>query len=281
MAGITRRRFVGRTATGIVGTALGILAGCSPAPSSVSSASSPSLGGDLLVDVTDGNLSDHDGTDLVNPVAGGDVAPQEGFVVVQDYIPAVLTDVRYYGTYNFVGERIDGYEEPLAILSVEAAEALRRASEDAQGHGYRLRLFDGYRPQRAVDHFCRWAESADESMREFFYPDIAKGDIFPQGYVARHSGHSRGSTIDLTLFDMAAGRDADMGGTFDFFGELSHPDYRGVSDGQYANRMLLRDIMAGAGFEPVSTEWWHFTLADEPYPDTYFDFPVAKASVVR
>lgn len=210
---------------------------------------------------------------------GGD--RQEGFVVIQDYVPDVMTDVRYFGTYNFVGERIDGYEEPLVILCQEAADALRIASDDAVSRGYRLKIFDGYRPQRAVDRFCRWAEDAsDTRMKQYFYPELEKSTLFPSGYIAEKSGHTRGSTVDISLFDMGLGRDVDMGGTFDYFGELSHPDARdGLSDEQYENRMALRDIMVGAGFEPLTTEWWHFKLADEPYPDTYFDFPVAYDSL--
>lgn len=263
---------------GVVGTTFGLLAGChrdaggsSPVPDDEADVS-----GHFLVEAS------RDPVPAVpsDVTAGGDGATQKGFVVVQDYIPSVMADVRYHGTYNFVGERIDGYEEPLVILSVEAADALRAVGDEAASRGYRLRLYDGYRPQRAVDHFCRWAESDDVSMKPFFYPGIDKGDIFPQGYVARQSGHSRGSTVDLTLFDMASGQDADMGGTFDHFGEESHPDHRAtLSEGQYRNRMELRDMMVAAGFDPCPNEWWHFTLAGEPYPDTYFDFPVSYSSL--
>lgn len=197
------------------------------------------------------------------------------FVSVGEYIPDVLLDVRYYSTYNFVGARIDGYESPIVLLTRQAADALRLVNADMLSQGYRLVLYDGYRPQRAVNHFARWAEdlSAD-AMKPVFYPDVDKCDLFKQGFIARRSGHSRGSTIDLTLLDAATGQLVDMGGPFDFFGELSHPDYAGVTPVQQANRMLLRDAMLKHGFKPLSTEWWHFTLKDEPYPDTYFDFPV-------
>ena len=198
-----------------------------------------------------------------------------GFVSVGKYIPDVLLDVRYYTSYNFVGERIDGYESPIVLLTKEAADALRLVNADMLSQGYRLVLYDGYRPQRAVDHFARWAEdlSAD-AMKPVFYPDVDKADLFEQGFIARRSGHSRGSTIDLTLLDAATGQLVDMGGPFDFFGELSHPDYAGVTPAQQANRMRLREAMLKHGFKPLSTEWWHFTLKDEPWPDTYFDFPV-------
>ena len=198
-----------------------------------------------------------------------------GFVRIGEAVPDVLQDIRYYSSFNFIGERIDGYEEPVALLTREAAEALKAAGDEAAGLGYRLKVFDAYRPQMAVDHFVRWARDPDDiRMKKYFYPDLEKKDIIPQGYVAEHSGHSRGSTVDLTLFDMATQRDLDMGGTFDFFGELSHPDYSGVSEAQHANRMLLQKLMVKHGFNPLETEWWHFTLENEPWPDTYFTFPV-------
>lgn len=198
-----------------------------------------------------------------------------GFVSLGQFIPDVLLDMRYYGTYNFVGTRIDGYESPCALLTWEAAAALAQVSVDALALGFRLRLYDAYRPRRAVAHFARWAEDlSDTRMKPYFYPDVDKADLFRLGFIARRSGHSRGSTVDLTLFDMAAGRDLDMGGAFDFFGPRSHPDYPALSPAQRANRDLLRRLMVRRGFCPLSTEWWHFTLENEPYPATYFDFPV-------
>ena len=205
-----------------------------------------------------------------------------GFVSIGETIPDALLDIRYYSSYNFIGERIDGYEEPAALLTREAAEALKAASDEAARQGFRLRVFDAYRPQQAVDHFMRWAaDPADTRMKQYFYPDTEKKDIIPQGYLTGHSGHSRGSTVDLTLFDMAAQRDADMGGTFDFFGERSHPDYAGVTEEQHANRMRLQKLMTGHGFCPLKTEWWHFTLENEPRPDTYFTFPVRNGIINR
>jgi len=198
-----------------------------------------------------------------------------GFVLIGEAIPDAILEIRYYTTYNFVGERIDGYEEPVALLTKEAASALQQVSDDMRAKGYRLVIYDAYRPQRAVDHFVRWAEdiSAD-SMKPIFYPEVDKRDLFSKGFIAKRSGHSRGSTVDLTLLDERTGRLLDMGGPFDFFGELSHPDNAGVTPEQHANRMLLRDAMVERGFRPLSTEWWHFTLNSEPYPDTCFDFPV-------
>ncbi len=198
-----------------------------------------------------------------------------GFVLLSEAVPDAILEIRYYSTYNFVGERIDGYEEPLAFLTKEAAAALAEVSEDLKEQGYRLKIFDAYRPQMAVTHFMNWAlDPEDVRMKEYFYPELEKDVLFPQGYIAEHSGHSRGSTVDLTLFDMRTEREVDMGGTFDYFGELSHPDYTDITEEQYANRMILRDAMLSHGFRPLDEEWWHFTLDGEPYPDTYFTFPI-------
>lgn len=198
-----------------------------------------------------------------------------GFVSAGEAIPDVLLDIRYYSSFNFIGERIDGYEEPTALLTREAAQALKTVSEEAMERGLRLKIFDAYRPQKAVDHFMRWAKDPDDiRMKQYFYPGLEKKDIIPQGYIAEHSGHSRGSTVDLTLFDMSLQQDLDMGGTFDFFGEKSHPDYAGTTAEQHENRMLLQRLMVQHGFRPLKTEWWHFTLENEPWQDTYFTFPV-------
>ena len=198
-----------------------------------------------------------------------------GFVKLSEYLPDVILEIRYYTYYNFVGERIDGYEAPEAMLTIEAADALREVSDELMSKGYRLKIYDAYRPQRAVNHFVRWAGNLkDTKMKKYFYPELDKRVLFKQGYIARKSGHSRGSTVDLTLFDVKESRDVDMGGTFDYFGKRSHSDYRKISREQYANRMLLRDVMLKHGFRAIRTEWWHFTLKDEPYPDTYFDFEV-------
>lgn len=211
------------------------------------------------------------------------VAPEadsSGFVLLADAVPDAIQEIRYYTTYNFVGERIDGYEQPIALITREAGEALQRASETVKAQGYRLKIFDAYRPQKAVDHFVRWSKDVDDTrMKEYFYPELDKSVLFEQEYIMEKSGHTRGSTVDLTLFDMKTEREADAGGTFDYFGELSHPDYRDITDAQYAVRMTLRDAMVGAGFRPLDSEWWHFTLEDEPYPDTYFTFPVNESSL--
>ena len=198
----------------------------------------------------------------------------EGFVSLAEAVPDAILEIRYGSTYNFTGDRVDGYEEPCAILSKEAAASLKAASDEAVSRGYRLKIYDAYRPQRAVAHFMRWAKDmSDTRMKQYFYPDLDKSVLFAQGYIAERSGHSRGSTVDLTLFDMKTGKELDMGGTFDWFGKESHPNWRGVTDAQFANRMLLREIMTAHGFKPIDEEWWHFTLENEPYPNTYFDFP--------
>ena len=201
---------------------------------------------------------------------------RSGFVDLSDVITDLILDIRYYSDFNFVGTRIDGYEEPVALISKEGAMALKEVADEAREKGYRLKIYDTYRPQQAVDHFVRWAEDLEDTkMKEYFYPEVNKVELFEKGYICAHSGHTRGSTVDLTLVD-ANNEDLDVGGTFDYFGELSHPDYKGVSDKQYSNRMFLRDLMARHGFTPIDEEWWHFTLKDEPYPDTYFTFPVRK-----
>ncbi|MBE5970513.1 MAG: peptidase M15 [Lachnospiraceae bacterium] len=202
------------------------------------------------------------------------------FVLLSEAVPDAILEIRYYSTYNFVGERIDGYEEPVALLTKEAAAALKEVSDELVAKGYRLKIYDAYRPQMAVDHFMRWALDAnDTKMKSYFYPELEKDVLFPQGYIAEHSGHSRGSTVDLTLFDMTTEKEVDMGGTFDYFGELSHPDYTNITEEQYNNRMILREAMMNHGFKPLAEEWWHFTLEDEPYPDTYFTFTVNSDSV--
>ena len=202
------------------------------------------------------------------------------FVLLSEAVPDAILEIRYYSTYNFIGDRIDGYEEPLAILTKEAAAALKEVSDELVGMGYRLKIFDAYRPQMAVTNFMNWALDPDDArMKDYFYPELEKSELFPQGYIAEHSGHSRGSTVDLTLFDMTTEREVDMGGTFDYFGQLSHPDYMDITEEQYAMRMLLREVMLKHGFKPLVEEWWHFTLENEPFPETYFTFPINSDSV--
>ena len=199
-----------------------------------------------------------------------------GFVLLSDLVPHVVQEIRYFSTYNFIGERIDGYEEPCAIVTAAAARALKAVSNEVFVQGCRLKIYDAYRPACAVRQFVLWGlEDRDVRMKPYFYPDLEKQELFEKGYIAKQSSHSRGSTVDLTLLDMRTGKELDMGGPFDLFGDVSHPDYRGITDEQYENRMTLRNAMLRGGFKPFPYEWWHFTLKDEPYPDTYFEFPVS------
>ena len=204
------------------------------------------------------------------------------FVLLADHVPQIIQEIRYYSTFNFIGERIDGYEEPCAILTLEAARALKKAANELNVQGYRLKVFDAYRPVCAVSQFVMWGiEDQDLRMKEFFYPDLEKHMLFSKGYIAARSSHSRGSTIDLTLLDMKTGMEVDMGSPFDLFGSISHPDSRDVTREQYENRMLLRHAMIRNGFLPFDCEWWHFTLKNEPFPDTYFEFPVSSRYLRR
>ncbi|MBQ4466671.1 MAG: M15 family metallopeptidase [Firmicutes bacterium] len=200
-----------------------------------------------------------------------------GFVLLSDYVPGVIQEIRYFSTYNFIGDRIDGYEEPCAIITKEAARALKSVANELNVQGYRLKVFDAYRPVCAVKHFVLWGiEDLDLRMKPFFYPELEKQELFIKGYIASQSSHSRGSTVDLTLLDMETGKELNMGSPFDLFSPISHPDYRGITEEQYNNRMILRNAMMRNGFEPIDCEWWHFTLKEEPYPDTYFEFPVSS-----
>ena len=211
------------------------------------------------------------------------------FVNLAEAVPDAILEIRYYSTYNFVGTRVDGYQQPVALLTRQAADSLRAVSDDLMKQGYRLKVFDAYRPQCAVDHFVRWAANvSDTLMKPYFYPNLDKSVLFEQLYIMEKSGHTRGSTVDLTLFDMATEKEVDMGGTFDWFGPESHPDFGGnpetgeykdnaqITAEQFHNRMILREAMLRHGFKPLDSEWWHFTLKDEPFKDTYFTFPVKQ-----
>ena len=205
-----------------------------------------------------------------------------GFVLLADYVPHIIQEIRYYSTYNFIGERIDGYEEPCALLTAEAARALKSVSNEMFVQGYRLKIFDAYRPACAVKQFVLWGiEDQDIRMKPYFYPSLEKQELFARGYIASQSSHSRGSTVDLTLLDMQTGKELDMGSPFDLFSPISHPDCREITEEQFENRMTLRHAMERSGFEPIDCEWWHFTLKNEPSPDTYFNFPVSSEYLKR
>jgi D-alanyl-D-alanine dipeptidase len=201
--------------------------------------------------------------------------PAEGFVYVHDLIPDAEYDIRYYGNNNFLGRRVDGYEKPVAILTREAAYALKAVSDELEPQGYALKIFDAYRPQKAVDDFIRWAgDPEDIKMKAIYYPDYDKKDLFALGYIAEKSGHSRGSTVDLTLVDKKTGRELDMGSRYDLLGEISHHGTSLITAEQTANREILRQTMVKHGFRFYYREWWHYTLQQEAYPDQYFNFDV-------
>jgi zinc D-Ala-D-Ala dipeptidase len=198
-----------------------------------------------------------------------------GFVDAATVVDGLVVDMRYFGADNFVGERIDGYERPRCLLSAQAARALAAVQRGLAARGLGLKVFDCYRPQRAVAHFVRWGRKVDDVKRKVeFYPDVEKRDLFRDGYIATHSGHSRGSTVDLTLVRRADARELDMGSPFDYLSPKSWPSDRSVSLGAQTNRRLLAAAMRAGGFLPYAKEWWHFTLTSEPFPRSYFDFPV-------
>ena len=229
-----------------------------------------------------------------------------GFVPLADVDATILQDMRYATSYNFVGRRIDGYRDPSCILHRRAAKALRRAQKRVNEQGYTLKVYDCYRPQRAVDHFVRWAEDLDdEAMKGEFYPNVDKTRLFADGYIAAKSGHSRGSTMDITLVRLPAkptrpyhpgeplvpcfapqgerfpDNSIDMGAGFDCFDTLSHTLDPRIQGRQRANRLLLKGTLEGLGFVNLAEEWWHYTFKPEAHPDTYFDFPVARKSLTR
>ena len=237
-------------------------------PSTLSNSSNPS---NLSLRA---QLARPEGSNLSNP--SNPASPEADFVLLADVCPDIIQEIRYYTTYNFVGERIPGYERPVAYLTRQAADSLKLVCDDLKEQGYRLKVFDAYRPQMAVDFFVRWgSDLEDQRMKEYFYPDCPKSELFRRGYIAHKSGHTRGSTLDLTLFDMKTEREVDMGGTYDFLGETSHYNYsHGLTRDQINHRRILREAMMRHGFKPIAVEWWHFTLRNEPYPDHYFTFPI-------
>ena len=224
------------------------------------------------------------------------------FVALDEVDPTILHDMRYRSKYNFVGQRIDGYRQPVCILDRRAARALKRAQDDLRQRGYTLKVYDCYRPQRAVDHFVRWSGNGDQRMKREFYPRVDKSRLFDDGYIARRSGHSRGSTVDLTLVRLPPkeqprwsrarfglvpctaprrrrfpDNSVSMGTSYDCFDTRAHTD--NAKGRARANRLLLRDTLDDAGFDDYANEWWHFTLRDERYPDRYFDFPVTRRAL--
>jgi len=204
--------------------------------------------------------------------------PPDDFVLLNQFCPEIRIDLKYFSGDNFVGGRIDGYYANACWLTRHAAQALAKVQQTLTESGLGLLIFDGYRPTRSVEHFIRWSsDQGEQPTRAEYFPAMDKSELFNRGYLARNSSHSRGSTADLTLVDLASGEPLDMGTRFDFFGQTSWINTTAVSAQALANRLLLRTIMEQHGFVPFQQEWWHFTLADEPYPERYFDFPVVES----
>jgi len=199
----------------------------------------------------------------------------DGFVYVKDVIKDIKVELRYYSTNNFIGKPIDGYKANKLIISKNAADALKKVQDELEAKRLCLKVFDAYRPQRAVNHFMRWAKKNNDTInKHHFYPNVKKKDLFKKGYIASRSGHSRGSTLDVTIIDNISGKELDMGSSYDFFGRQSWVNYEDITKTQKANRQLLQAVMIKNGFINYPKEWWHFTLRNEPFPETYFDFVV-------
>ncbi|MDA7798725.1 M15 family metallopeptidase [Flavobacteriaceae bacterium] len=197
----------------------------------------------------------------------------KGFSYVSEIDVTIKKELRYGTSNNFIGKPIDGYLKDSLIISTPAAKALKEIQTKLILSGLSLKIFDAYRPQQAVDHFVRWAKVMNDTlMKQLYYPDVQKSELFTLGFIASKSGHTRGSTVDLSIVDVKTNKEVDMGSSYDFFGEKSHPFYKKITEAQMKNRMLLRTIMIKNGFIPYDNEWWHFTLKDEPYPTTYFNF---------
>ncbi|OBY64442.1 M15 family metallopeptidase [Polaribacter vadi] len=198
-----------------------------------------------------------------------------GFVYLEDVDASIQKELRYLSNNNFIGRKIDGYKNNCVIITEQAAHQLKKVQTELLKKGLSLKVFDAYRPQEAVNHFVKWAKVlSDTLMKQEYYPKVPKSQLFNQGYIASKSGHTRGSTIDLTIIDVKTGKELDMGSPYDFFGVQSHPLHSNLSKEQKENRMLLRKVMLENNFKPYENEWWHFTLRNEPFRNTYFNFPV-------
>ncbi|WKD86155.1 D-alanyl-D-alanine dipeptidase [Polaribacter huanghezhanensis] len=199
----------------------------------------------------------------------------KGFVYLKDVDHTIQSEMRYISHNNFIGKPIDGYQKATIIVSKPAAIALKKVQQKLMQFNLSLKVFDAYRPQQAVDHFVRWAKRLNDTlMKQYYYPKVPKNQLFKLGYIASKSGHTRGSTVDLTIVDVTTGKELDMGSPYDFFGNTSHVIYKKLTEKQRANRLLLRSLMLSNGFNPYENEWWHFTLKNEPFPSTYFNFPI-------
>ena len=201
--------------------------------------------------------------------------PADKFVYLHKVIPTIKLDMRYFSTDNFMGTRVDGYKRNVALFTHEAATALKKVQFELEKDGMGLKVFDSYRPQKGVNHFIRWAKVlADTLTKQKYYPDVRKADLFDLGYIAERSGHTRGSTLDLTVVKLESGLELDMGAPWDFFGEISHHGTNLINKQQQANRDILSNVMKKFGFRYYPNEWWHYTLENEPFPDTYFNFNI-------
>jgi len=199
----------------------------------------------------------------------------DGFVYVKNKIPSIQSELRYYGNNNFVGKPINGYNKDVCILSTQATNALKKVQGELKTFNLSLKIYDAYRPQRAVNHFIAWARDLNDTIKkQDFYPDVDKKNLFKDQYIASKSRHSSGSTLDVTLVDMSTGEELDMGTPYDYFGPQSWIHFMRLTTQQKANRLLLQSIMTKHGFRPYSWEWWHFTLRGEPFKDLHYDFPV-------
>jgi len=201
----------------------------------------------------------------------------DSFIDIKEYIPTIIIDLKYASNDNFTGRVVKGYESPKCLLTFEAARRLKIIQTTLINSGYSLKIYDAYRPQRSVNHFINWSINQSDTLKKsFFYPNLLKSNLFRLGYIASKSSHSRGSTVDITLVEISSGKEIDMGSPYDFFGFESSHDYENISITQKNNRKLLLDIMTNNGFSSYSKEWWHYTLIDEPFPTTYFDFTINK-----
>jgi D-alanyl-D-alanine dipeptidase len=197
----------------------------------------------------------------------------KNFVYLENIAPSITYKLQYLSENNFIGKPIDGYKSNCLIVSLETANVLKKIQQEVLKKGFSLKIFDAYRPQQAVDHFVMWAKVLNDTlMKKEYYPTVPKSELFKQGYIASKSGHSRGSTVDITLVNSKTGKEIDMGSAYDFFGIQSHPFFKGITKRQKENRMFLRKVMLDNGFTPYKNEWWHFTLKNEPFPNTYFNF---------
>lgn len=199
----------------------------------------------------------------------------KGFVFLSEIDPTIKSELRYLSSNNFIGKTIDGYYENCIIVTKKTADALHKVQIELSKKGLSLKIYDAYRPQQAVDHFVKWARILNDTLKkQEYYPEVPKSELFERGYIASKSGHTRGSTVDLTIIDLKTDKELDMGSPYDFFGAQSHPFYKNLSENQKENRLFLRKIMMAHNFIPYQNEWWHFTLKNEPFPNTYFNFPI-------